>query len=329
MSKDEGIIKDKTEYIKLFISYTFLCLVALFLLYIEYKRIFHIEFWCFFIICGVLVFFLYNIKEKIIMCIDTVIELTGNKYVINFFVRFLFDFVIFGIMYFFSNTVSNNVVSVICKIIFKIIELLVMVIFTLRFIHFTIKYLLGISYIVAFLVVLLIYMIGWIESKSWQFIALIIVVVNMLLNYKDAQVIYVDIKNKLCPNINFYKSKQEHKIKFLYLKLKFNIAVIFLYVYIILTKNINIFGKLLLDEFKDDEYYAFIKFFLKGSDRVFCILVIALIVVLIFKIEFVRKKYDRVLDKLRKYYVKAFDEITGQTSKNCFKERQAVLDKKM
>ena len=247
------------------------------------------------------------------------VKLTGNKLVINFFVRFLFDFIIFGIMYFFSNTVSNNIVSDTCKITFKIIELLVIVIFPLRFIHITIKYLLGFSYVAVSLGVLLIYMAGWLESRRWEFIALIAVVVNMLLNFDDAQVVYVDIKNKLCPSINFYKSNQAYKIKFLYLKLKFNIAVIFLYIYITLTENINIFGKLLLDEFKDDEYYAFMKIFLKGSDRVFCILVIALIVVLIFRIKFAREKYNSVVDKLRKYYVKAFDEIIEKTSQNCFK----------
>lgn len=329
MSKYNVNTKDKTEYRKLCRRYTFLCLLALFLLFVEYKKIFSINYCCFFIFYGLIVFKSYKLKEKIIINTDNMIEHTGNEHFINFFVRLLFSIVTYGIVYFLLKIVSDKIGNEVFKLIFNISESLLMIIFMVRFFHFTIKYLLASNYIVVFLGVLLIYITGWIESKSWQFIALIIVVVNMLLNYEDAQLIYLDIKKNFFKDINFYKDEQAHKMKFLYLKLKFNIAVIFLYVYIILTKDIKIIGKLLPDEFEVGIFYAFMKVFYKGTDRVFCLLLIAILIVLILNKEFFRKKYDSALNKIRKYYIKAFDEITGESRKNCFEESQVESDKKV
>lgn len=178
-------------------------------------------------------------------------------------------------------------------------------------IHYIIKDFIKLSYFTLICMTIIIYLSGWIENRLWELIALITVVANMLLNHEDAYLIYVDTKNSLCTDINFYKNRQIHKIKFIYLKLKFNIAIIFLYLYIQLTENINIFGRFFIYDSKENKLTDFMRIFYKGTDKLLCLFIILIVLSLLSKCKRVKEKADELITKLKTRFINAFELIIG------------------
>lgn len=269
-----------------------------------------INHYCFILLYAVIIVVLRFQKKQIITNINTIFELEFFKCLFNTLVRILFlcninQLLIYILDFIFVNKVSSNNV-----IFIKFLSIIIIIIGMLLAIHIFLKYFLEIDYFMLLGVVIIIYLAGWLENRTWEFIALIAVVANMLLNYDDAQLIYVDITNKLCPHINFYKSKKEHEIKFFYLKLKFNIALIFLYLYIQFSDNINILGnKLGLLYGGEGKLDDFMKVFIKGSDRIFGFLIIIIILVLLLKCKLVKNGVNKIIEKIKINYKNAFERM--------------------
>lgn len=264
------------------------------------------------LICGyaiIIVILGFQIKQ-IITNINKINKSEIVKRILNFLVRILFlwnltQLLTYIIDFIFVNKESSNII-----VFINFTRFIIIVISLFLSLHFILKYLLKLDYFTMVVLGAIIYLAGWLESRTWEFIALIAVVINMLLNYDDAKILYEDAKENSNKDISFYENRQEHKIKFSYLKLKFNIALVFLYLYIQLSDNIDILGNLLWFSTGDGRLDAFMKVFFKGSDKVLIFLIIINILVLLLKCKWVKSKVDNLIEKLKNNYIKAFERIT-------------------
>lgn len=230
-------------------------------------------------------FCIYNLKNKISK------KGTGYRFLLDFaFVFEIFYLVslIFNILISsFSSKYQIKWIKDLDKFSFQIL-IVVLIVYILNSL---IKNVLKKNSSILSVVLLIVFLVGWLSIKNFGLVSLSVVVINQFMSYEDVLSIYGKLKIDFDNNIlNEKKIKQQLAMN----KLYFNIFIVFLYIFIAITQEWWILGYLFGDSSREGD--SFISIIDKGLTRIILIEVVIMILAL-----FLRHNKKDLQEELLKY----------------------------
>ena len=215
------------------------------------------------------------------------------KFMFYFIINITWTFIITKFIYIFNpfNLVEKTE-------LINFFESLIFLVQTVLILHQIIKKILEGNYAIVGFTLLLAYTIGWIGISHWKFISLVVVVINQLLDYDDAKLIYIKLNGE---NESIDESKT--KSNFIILKLKINIVILLLYLFLAFTENTKLLESTYLIFNNTKSVPNLVRVIFKGTDRIFYIMIISL---LFKKSKNIKDYLDKIMDYIKIKYQKIF-----------------------
>lgn len=222
-------------------------------------------------------------------------------------IRVIFDFIfIVEFLVLISLSISLLLKGGIWNEIFLLLICFFMIIYVFNSIW---KNLIKKSYFLFIVVIISVFMVGWISVKNFGFVSLITVIIYQLMSYDDIKYLYGKLKDNFDYNLDENKTKEEIAIKKFYL----NILILFLYIYIVLTQDAKI-SQRIYEYIESKKLSEIESIFFRGYDRIMIISIVILIyaIILVLKkksikeemIKFKQKFEDNLIKFLQKYIIR-------------------------
>lgn len=211
------------------------------------------------------------------------------KFMFYFIINITWAFIIAKFIYIFNpfNLIEKTA-------LINFFESLIFLVQTVLILHQIIKKILEGNYAMVGFTLLLAYTVGWIGISHWKFISLVVVVINQLLDYDDAKLIYNKLNGE---NKSIDESKT--KANFIILKLKINVVILLLYLFLAFTENSRVLESTYLIFNNTENVPNLVRVIFKGTDRIFYIMIISL---LFKKSKNIKGYLDKIMDYIKIKY---------------------------
>lgn len=220
-------------------------------------------------------------------------------------IRVIFDFIfIVEFLVLISLSISLLLKGGIWNEIFLLLICFFMIIYVFNSIW---KNLIKKSYFLFIVVIISIFMVGWISVKNFGFVSLITVIIYQLMSYEDIKYLYGKLKDNFDYNLDENKTKEEITIKKFYL----NILILLLYIYIVLTQDAKI-SQCIYEYIESKKLSEIESIFFRGYDRIMIISIVILIyaIILVLKKKSIKEemikfkqKFEYILMKFMEKYI--------------------------
>lgn len=150
------------------------------------------------------------------------------------------------------------------------------------------------SYFLFIVVIISVFMGGWISAKNFGFVSLITVIIYQLMSYEDIKYLYGKLKGNFDYNLDENKTKEQITIKKFYL----NILILLLYIYIVLTQDANI-SQGMYEYIKSKKLSELESIIFRGYDRIMIISIVVLIYAIILLLKKKSIKEEMIKFKLK------------------------------
>lgn len=253
-------------------------------------------------ICSVLIGVIFFTKRRAGVFAEN--NYKKNKGVVQFFLDLLWIFELFIVLSDWNGYLFY--IKSYRELYYEFIRTVLSLFYMLYLLNSIIKNIIQTNYIMIGIIILLAYVAGWVNISNWGFISLVIVVVNQLLKYDDAKLIY---KTRFLKRNEIEIDDEKSKSNFVFYQIIFNMLIVALYFVIAATEKINILETVvkILNHNMGTSPNVLIVIF-RGTDRILLIFLLVLIMKLFMKSKtykkfqfFAEKKFENLfVNNLRK-----------------------------